>query len=109
MALDTVIEIQPIDAEKPRRYATSAEARRMPWSSLYGIGGIAALVAVALIPIQTAIFILWPPPTTVLGYFSIFQTNVLLGLLDLDLLMIVDQLLIILGCARAVCGPETYA
>ena len=31
---------------------------------------------------------------TVRDYFSIFQSNVLLGMLDLDLLLIVDQLLI---------------
>ena len=30
------------------------------------------------------------------GYFSTFQSNALLGLLDLDLLLIIDQLLIIL-------------
>ena len=47
----------------------------------------------ALIPVQVAAYILWPPPTGVLDYFSIFQSNVLLGMLDLDLLLIVDQVL----------------
>ena len=65
------------------------------WCGLYRVAGLAALSVAALIPIQGAIYILWPPPTTVLDYFTIFQTNVLLGLLDLDVLLILDQLLIV--------------
>jgi len=50
---------------------------------------------VALIPIQALVYIVWPPPTTEVEYFDVFRSNPLLGLLDLDLLLVVDQLLIV--------------
>jgi Domain of unknown function (DUF4386) len=63
------------------------------WKSLYRMGGYAALVMFVLIPIQIVIFIAWPPPQTVTDFFALFQHNHFLGLLDLDLLLIVDNLL----------------
>ncbi len=65
------------------------------WSLLYKIGGICALIIVAFIPIQIIIFVLSPPPSTVIGFFTLFQHNKLLGLLNLDLLLIVDYALMI--------------
>jgi hypothetical protein len=63
------------------------------WKCLYRIGGVAALVGVALIPIQIIIFVVWPPPTTVSDWFTLFQDNWLLGLLSLDLLYMLDNTL----------------
>ncbi len=65
------------------------------WRALFRVAGIAAFSVVALIPVQALVYILWPPPTTVRDYFSVFERNGLLGLVDLDLLLIVDQLLIV--------------
>jgi uncharacterized protein DUF4386 len=75
---------------------SAVDERQQPWTSLYRIASVAAFSIVALIPIQAVIYVLSPPPTTVLGYFSVFQNNLVLGLLDLDLLLLLDQLLIIL-------------
>jgi hypothetical protein len=91
MSSSTLIEIQAFEARSPRLEERSAIAQ--PWTSLYRIAGAAALAVVALIPIQVAVYLLWPPPTSVLDYFTIFQSNVLQGMLDLDLLLIVDQVL----------------
>ena len=63
------------------------------WEWLYRLGGIAALIIAILIPFQIVAFIAWPPPSTVSAYFTLFQQNRLLGLVDLDLLLIVDNLL----------------
>ena len=41
------------------------------------------------------VFILWPPPSSVIGWFTLFQENALVGLLNMDLLLIVDYLLLI--------------
>ncbi len=41
------------------------------------------------------VFIIWPPPSTVAGWFELFQSSKLVGLLDLDLMLIVDQVLTI--------------
>jgi len=66
------------------------------WSSLYRLGGLAALLVVVCLPIQIAVFILNPPPDTVVGWFRLFQSSRLIGLLDLDLLLMVDQVLTVL-------------
>ena len=66
------------------------------WSLLYKIGGVAALVGVALIPVQMVVLIVWPPPETALGFFELFERNWLLGLLSLDLLYLLQNVLMIL-------------
>lgn len=66
------------------------------WGNLYKAGGVAALLSVLFFPIQIIVFILNPPPSTIAGWFTLFQNNHLIGLLDLDLLLIFDQALAIL-------------
>ena len=65
------------------------------WKSLYRVAGVAALITVLLIPVQAIVFIAWPPPSTVIDHFTLFQSNKLLGLLSLDLLYLVDNALLI--------------
>ncbi len=45
--------------------------------------------------IQIVVFVVSPPPSTVIGYFTLFHKNALLGLLDLDLLSIADYALFV--------------
>jgi hypothetical protein len=66
------------------------------WNWLYKAGGAAALLSVVFFPIQIIVFLVSPPPDTVIGWFRLFQINKLIGLLDLDLLLIADQVLAIL-------------
>jgi len=65
------------------------------WNWLYRIGGAAALITAFFIPIQIVVFLTWPPPSTAAGYFALFQSHKLLGLLDLDLLLVADSILAI--------------
>lgn len=58
--------------------------------------GFLSIGLFAIIPFQVAIFFISPPPTTVIQYFELFQKNVFLGLLDLDLSLTVDNLLFIM-------------
>jgi len=61
------------------------------WKSLYRVGGTAALIIVILYVIQIMVFVAWgPPPNTVIGWFTLFQKNRLLGLLEMDLLSLAD-------------------
>jgi hypothetical protein len=69
------------------------ETTESAWKPLYRVAGVAALLIVVFIPIQSIVFVLWPPPNTVIGRFTLFQHNGLLGLLDMDLLLIIDQVL----------------
>jgi hypothetical protein len=63
------------------------------WKPLYRVGGAAALTIVVLFVIQIIVLVASPPPSTVIGYFTLFHKNALLGLLDLDLLSIADYAL----------------
>jgi hypothetical protein len=67
----------------------TSEAR---WRPLNLVAAITAILVTCMIPIQAAVFLLSPPPQTVLDYFALFQRNPVLGLLDLDLLLSVDYL-----------------
>src|SRR5215208_2630649 len=67
------------------------------WKPLYRAGGVAALITAVLIPVQIIVFIAWPPPLEgpVIDWFALFQSNRLLGLLSLDLLLLVDYVLLV--------------
>ncbi|MBI5304143.1 MAG: DUF4386 family protein [Chloroflexi bacterium] len=75
---------------------TKTETADSDWKGLYRVGAVAALLMFALTLIQSFIFITNPPPSTVIDYFTLFQKNQILGLLDLDLLLIVINVLLIL-------------
>ena len=62
------------------------------WKNIYQIGGFASFGVAIFIPIQILIFMLYPPPTTVQDWFKLFHDNRIIGLLDMDLLLIIDQI-----------------
>lgn len=66
-----------------------------PWRGLVRLGAASAAFVLVMIPIQSAVFILSPPPDTVEGFLELFQRNPFLGLLDLDLLLTLDYLVMI--------------
>jgi len=63
------------------------------WSGLVLTGAWAALASVALIVIQVVIFLVWPTPSSTRGLFEVLVENPLRGLLALDLLYVVSNLL----------------
>jgi hypothetical protein len=66
------------------------------WSLLNKVGAVAALIIVGFMPLQMVVFFVWPPPTTVSGWFGLFSENAIVGLLDMDLLLILDYVLLVL-------------
>lgn len=72
--------------------ATDVHSR---WHGLYRIGGAAAVIMVVYIPIPIVLFIASPPPETVLEFFALFQSNKLLGLVGMDLLYLLANVLAI--------------
>ncbi len=66
------------------------------WKGLYLAGGVACIAMLAIMAVQIVVFILWPPPQTVEGFFTLFQENWLLGLVSMDLLYIFNNTLLIL-------------
>ena len=81
---------------------TGAENSDSAWRILYKVGGAAALTIVVFTTIQIVVFVTWPPPgfqptsDNVIRWLTLLQNNRLLGLLDLDLLMIADYALMLL-------------
>jgi hypothetical protein len=63
------------------------------WLGLVLTGAWVALASVALIVVQVVIYLLWPTPETTRGLFEILVANPLRGLLALDLLYVVSNLL----------------
>lgn len=74
--------------------APTPRASDADWKPLFRIGAVAAMGVLALVPIQIAVFVVWPPPSTVDGWFALFESSRLVGLIDMDLLLMVDNVLI---------------
>ncbi|HUY77035.1 MAG TPA: hypothetical protein VMV29_09715 [Ktedonobacterales bacterium] len=65
----------------------------LAWRPLYRVAGAAALMSIVFTFLAVVVFIANPPPTTVSAWFALFQRNGLLGLINLDLLMLVVYVL----------------
>ena len=92
--MKTSSRASPSASQKPMD-ASHAAIADAAWKPLYRVGGAAALLVAVLYVIQIIDFVVTPPPSTVIGYFTLFHKNALLGLLDLDLLSIADYALFV--------------
>ncbi len=63
------------------------------WRGLLRTGMWAAWAGVAMVVIQMAIYVFWPPPETAEGYFELLIDHPLRGMLSLDVLYAVSNLL----------------
>ncbi|MGH2656549.1 MAG: hypothetical protein ACRDIZ_07620 [Actinomycetota bacterium] len=64
---------------------------------LYRLAGAGALISAVFIPIQVLVFIVWAPPLdgTAVEWFALCRDNRLVGLLDLDLLLVADNVFLV--------------
>lgn len=65
------------------------------WKLLYRIGAVAGMAQLLIMVIQLVVFSVWPPPTNAANLFALFERNWMLGLLSLDLLYILNNMLLI--------------
>jgi hypothetical protein len=74
-----------------------ADGNARRWALLCRVGAATALASAVLIPIQVAVFMVWPPPLdgTAADWFALLHRNRLAGLVDLDLLLAVDNVLLV--------------
>ena len=84
----------PSASQQPRGEADANSVDRA-WKPLYRVGGAVGLMVFVFSLTQFIAFIASPPPSTVIGYFTLFHKNALLGLLDLNLLSLVTYALLI--------------
>jgi hypothetical protein len=78
--------------------ALSSDAGEERWHYLYRTAALAALVSVGLFLFQIVAFFVWPPPATVAGHYALLQSRPLVGLVSLDFVIIVDEVLAIPLC-----------
>jgi len=64
------------------------------WRTLYLAGGVAAVTVLVLIAVQMPVFLSRPLPSTVSEWFDLFRTSPLVGLFNMDVLMLVDNALL---------------
>lgn len=77
----------------PQQSAGSSQS----WTGLLRLAAVAAIASAVLVPVQVAVFIVWPPPLDggAADWFALLRDNRLAGLVDLDLLLVVDNVLLI--------------
>lgn len=63
------------------------------WKSLFKVGGAAAIISALLLLIEIIVFTIWPQPSNAMGYFTLFQSNQLIGLIDFYLLEVIAYIL----------------
>jgi len=68
------------------------------WHLLYRVAAAAALITVVFFLYQIIAFFVWPPPSDVGGHFALLQTHRWVGLVSLDFLIVVDEVLFIPVC-----------
>jgi Domain of unknown function (DUF4386) len=73
--------------------AFSSDPCELRWHYLYRTAAIAALITAAMFLFQIVAFFVWPPPSTVTGHFALLQSRPFVGLVSLDFLIIVDEVL----------------
>ena len=75
-------------------HAGSISTKDGKWRTLFRISSVAAILMVILIPIQIIIFSISQPPETIEGWFELFRKSWLLGLIHLDIIYIIDNVLV---------------
>lgn len=78
-----------------QKQTAANEKDRSPWRMLYRPGSGAALASVLITPITIAVYIVWPPAESVIGHFHQFQSSWLVGLLGMDLLYLLTNIILI--------------
>ena len=65
------------------------------FKAVFTLAIISGSLMLLMIPIQILVYAAWPPPTSTQGFFDLYNQNPLLGLLSLDLLYILNNVLIV--------------
>lgn len=75
--------------------ASSVETTTPDWKVFYRYSAVAALIMVGIIIVQLIVFMAAPPPLvgSAIDWFTLFQENKLIGLIDFELLMIIYTLI----------------
>lgn len=67
---------------------------KIDFRPLYRVAQMLSLLMLVLIVAQIAVFVIAPPPTTVLGFFELFRQKPFLGLLSMDFLYLINNAIV---------------
>jgi len=79
----------------PPMVGSEADTQERRWQRLFMIAGVAAACTAVLIVVQIVVYAVWPPPATAIEHLALMRDRPLLGLLSLDLLYVIDNVLLI--------------
>ncbi|MFA9378770.1 MAG: hypothetical protein ACERKZ_18800 [Lachnotalea sp.] len=65
------------------------------WKLLNRVTFSLSVLMLLIIPIQVIVYIIYPPPVTVLGFFQLYKDYPLLGLISMDLLLLFNNIFMI--------------
>lgn len=82
-----------IKIARVRRLHIMSQDIKTNFQPLYRIAQYSVLLMLILIPIQIIVFVVSPPPQTVIGFFTLYQENPFLGLLSLDFLYLISNMI----------------
>jgi hypothetical protein len=60
--------------------------------TLYRTAIIATIFMIVMIPVQIAFFLIWPHPTNIVDWFTLFNTNWIIGLISYDFLYMLSMI-----------------
>lgn len=60
--------------------------------TLYRTAIIATIFMVVMIPVQIAFFLIWPHPTNIIDWFTLFNNNWIIGLISYDFLYMLSMI-----------------
>jgi hypothetical protein len=60
--------------------------------TLYRVGIIAAIFMLTMIPVQIAFYLIWPHPTNIVDWFTLFNNNWIIGLISFDFLYMLSMI-----------------
>lgn len=69
---------------------------KINFQPLYRVAQFLTLAMFIIIPLQIVIYVIAPPPDTVKGFFELYQQNPFLGLLSLDFLYLINNMILII-------------
>ena len=86
--------IEPAAAIGQRANAPVSEQADAAWKPLYRIAAVVALLSVAFIIVAGVVLVINPIPTTMVGWFNLFNQSWLRGLFAADLMMLASYVLL---------------
>lgn len=71
------------------------QLEKQDWKPIYKTSAILTIIMLIIIPIQIVIFISTPHPDTALEWIQLFNSNAVLGLIHMDLLYLVNNIILV--------------